>query len=57
MSPIDGSALGIGCGVDGFLQPNEDEVFLQLGVTTRMVDQFLADLVEVFAETKQFLSG
>jgi putative nucleotidyltransferase with HDIG domain len=49
------SALGIGCGVDGFLQPNQDEVFAQLGISPDMVDQFLADLVEAMKETKQFL--
>lgn len=49
------SALGIGCGVDGFLQPNQDEVFARLGIRPGMVDEFLADLVEAMKETRQFL--
>lgn len=51
------SALGIGCGVDGFLQPNQDEVFAQLGIQPGMVDLLLADLVEAMKETKQFLTS
>ena len=50
------SALGIGCGVDGFLQPNQDEVFIEMGITSQMVEKFLADLIEAFQKTKQFLS-
>jgi putative nucleotidyltransferase with HDIG domain len=49
-------AMGIGCGVDGFLQPNQDKVFVELGITTRMVEQFMADLLELFGEIKAFLS-
>lgn len=49
------SALGIGCGVDGFLQPNQDQAFLQLNITSRMVEEFLIDLVEAQERTKQFL--
>jgi putative nucleotidyltransferase with HDIG domain len=49
------SALGIGCGVDGFLQPNQDQAFVQLGITSRMVEEFLIDLVEAQERTKQFL--
>lgn len=51
------SALGIGCGVDGFLQPNQDEVFAQLGIGPAMVDLLLADLVEAMKETRQFLTS
>lgn len=50
------SAMGIGCGVDGFLQPNQDEVFVEMGITSQMVEKFLADLIEAFQKTKQFLS-
>jgi len=50
------SAMGIGCGVDGFLQPNQDEVFVELGLTTRMVEQFMANLLVVLDETKAFLA-
>jgi putative nucleotidyltransferase with HDIG domain len=50
------SAMGIGCGVDGFLQPNQDEIFIELGITTRMVEQFMADLLGTFVEIKAFLS-
>ena len=49
------SALGIGCGVDGFLQPNQDQAFLQLNITSRMVEEFLIELVEAQERTKQFL--
>lgn len=49
------SALGIGCGVDGFLQPNQDEAFVHLGITSRMVEGFLIDLVEAQERTKHFL--
>jgi len=51
------SAIGIGAGVDGFQQPNEDEMFVELGVTHRMVDEFLMDLIEALARTRQFLSN
>ena len=50
------SAMGIGCGVDGFLQPNQDEVFVELGLTTRMVEQFMANLLIALDETKSFLA-
>jgi putative nucleotidyltransferase with HDIG domain len=49
------SALGIGCGVDGFLQPNQDQAFVQLGITSRMVEELLIELVEAQERTKQFL--
>jgi putative nucleotidyltransferase with HDIG domain len=51
------SAVGIGAGVDGFQQPNEDEMFDELGVTHRMVDEFLMELIEALARTRQFLSN
>ena len=51
------SATGIGCGVDGFLQPNEDKVFTRFGITARMVEMLLADFIEVMEETRQFLSA
>ena len=50
------SAMGIGCGVDSLMQPNQDEVFVELGITSRMVDQCLVELVEALRETKQFLA-
>jgi putative nucleotidyltransferase with HDIG domain len=51
------SGMGIGCGLDAFLQPNQDEVFVELGITSRMVEQFMADLLVVLDETKAFLTG
>lgn len=50
------SALGIGCGVDGFLQPNQDEVFVELEINSQMVEKYLADLIEAFQKTRQFLA-
>ena len=50
------SALGIGCGTDGFLQPNQDEVFAELGITRRMVEEFLADLIGALQQARRFLS-
>ncbi len=49
------SAMGIGCGLDGFLQPNQDDVFLELGLTSRMAEQFMATLHGALEETKAFL--
>jgi putative nucleotidyltransferase with HDIG domain len=51
------SALGIGCGVDGFLQPNQDEVFVEMGISSQMVEKFLADLIEAFQKTKKFIAA
>ena len=51
------SAIGIGTGVDGFEQPNEDEVFVEMGMKHRMVEGCLAELVEAMAKTRQFLSN
>jgi putative nucleotidyltransferase with HDIG domain len=50
------SGIGIGCGLDAFLQPNQDEVFVELGITTRMVEKFMADLVDAMEEAKAFLT-
>lgn len=50
------SAMGIGCGLDGFLQPNQDQVFVELGITTRMVEQFMATLLVALEETRAFLA-
>lgn len=50
------SAMGIGCGADGFLQPNQDEVFSNLGITRRMVEEFLAELIGALQQAKRFLS-
>ena len=50
------SAVGIGCGVDGFLQPNGDEVFSHLKITPKMIEMFMSDVVMALDETQQFLS-
>ena len=51
------SGMGIGCGLDAFLQPNQDEVFVELGITTLMVEQFMANLVDAMEEAKAFLTN
>ncbi len=51
------SAVGVGCGVDGFLQPNGDRVFLDLNLTSAMIERFMADVVMALDETQQFLSN
>ena len=51
------SGIGIGTGVDSFLQPNQDEVFVEMGITPRMSEQFLIDLVEAMKEARQFLAS
>lgn len=51
------SALGVGCGVDGFMQPNQDEAFVELGITALMAQKYLADLAVALREVKQFLSN
>lgn len=51
------SALGIGCGVDGFLQPNHDKVLVRLGINTQLADKFLVELVEKYEQTRQFLQS
>lgn len=50
------SALGVGCGVDGFMQPNQDQVFSELGITTFMAEKFLADLAIALEEVRQFIT-
>ncbi len=50
------SAVGIGCGVDGFLQPNGDQVFCDLKITTKMIEVFMSDVVMALDETQQLLS-
>lgn len=50
------SAVGIGCGVDGFLQPNGDQVFCDLKINTKMVEVFMSDVVMALDETEQLLS-
>lgn len=50
------SAIGIGCGVDGLSQPNQDEVFVDLGITARMTEELLAKMMETLNVTKSFLS-
>jgi putative nucleotidyltransferase with HDIG domain len=51
------SALGIGCGVDGFLQPNYDKIFVNLGISTQLADKFLVELVDKFEQARQFLQS
>ncbi len=51
------SSIGIGCGVDGFVQPNRDEVFRELGITARMIGEMLAKFGDVFRDVKNFLSN
>lgn len=51
------SGMGIGCGVDGFFQPNQDNVFVHLGITPRMVEKFMAETLTDLDETKQFLAA
>jgi putative nucleotidyltransferase with HDIG domain len=51
------SGMGIGCGVDGFFQPNQDDVFAELGITTRMVEKFMAETLEDLEDTRQFLAA
>jgi putative nucleotidyltransferase with HDIG domain len=51
------AGMGIGCGVDGFFQPNQDSVFSRLGLTTRMVDKLMAETLEELEDTRQFLAA
>jgi len=51
------SALGVGCGVDGFMQPNQDQVFTDLGINTRTAEKLLADLAVALQEVRQFLNS
>lgn len=49
------SSMGIGCGVDGFLNPNRDEVFDEMGITSRMIEELLAKFGDSFMEVKEFI--
>jgi hypothetical protein len=49
------SSIGIGCGIDGFLNPNQDEVFDELGITSRMIEKLLADFGDAFKDIKEFI--
>lgn len=49
------SAMGIGCGVDGLMQPNQDDVCVDLGITSRMIEHFCAELIDRLEATKEFL--
>lgn len=49
------SSVGIGCGIDGFLNPNRDEVFNELGMTSKMVEELLAKFGDAFKEVKTFI--
>ncbi len=51
------SAVGIGCGVDGLVNPNRDEVFDELGITSRMIEELLARFGDSFREMKDFLAS
>ena len=51
------SGMGIGCGVDGFFQPNQDDIFTELGITSRMVEAFMAETLEDLEGTRQFLAA
>lgn len=50
------SAMGIGCGVDGMIQPNQDKVFRELRITTRMAEEVLAEFGDQFKALREFLS-
>jgi putative nucleotidyltransferase with HDIG domain len=49
------SSIGIGCGIDGFLNPNQDEVFNDLGITSRMIEELLAKFGDAFKDIKEFI--
>ena len=49
------ASLGIGAGLDGFLQFNQDHTFESLGITPRMAEQFMVDVVEMMDEVRHFL--
>lgn len=49
------SSVGIGCGIDGFLNPNRDEVFNDLNITSRMVEELLAKFGDAFRDVKEFI--
>ncbi len=51
------SALGIGSGIDGFLQSNEDAAFQELGISTAMIDRFMVDLEDALEKVDRFLAA
>ncbi len=50
------SAVGIGCGVDGFSQPGRDEIFREMGITSKKVSELLAEFGDRFKAIKEFLN-
>lgn len=50
------AAMGIGTGVDGFLNPNQDQVFITLKLDERSIEKLMADVFVALDETKKFLS-
>ncbi|SFN07422.1 HDOD domain-containing protein [Thermodesulforhabdus norvegica] len=51
------AAMGIGCGVDGMIQPHRDQVFQELKITTRMSEEMLAEFGDQFRALREFLSA
>ena len=51
------SAMGIGTGVDGMMQPNKDDAFQKVGLDTKTIDKLIANLAASWEETKQFLAA
>lgn len=51
------AAMGIGAGVDGFLNPNQDHVFATLELDARSIERLMADVFVALDETKKFLAG
>ncbi len=49
------AAMGIGAGVDGFLNPNQDHVFEALELDGRTIEKLMADVFVALDETKKFL--
>ncbi len=50
-------AMGIGAGVDGFLNPNEDKVFEALRISGPVIDRLMAEVFTILDETRQFLAS
>jgi putative nucleotidyltransferase with HDIG domain len=51
------SSMGIGCGVDGFLQPNQDEAFSELRISSPTMEKLMANLADTLDETITFLAA
>ncbi len=51
------AAMGIGAGVDGFLNPNQDHVLETLSLDGRSIEKLMADVFVALDETKRFLAG